>query len=376
MVTPRMHVGKTKIFQNPLQEQVYKKRKKRRIEDIRGPFFRDHTAIIHSLPFRRLKHKAQVFFDPKNDHVCTRIEHAFHVASIAATISRGLELDEQIAYAIGLAHDLGHAPFGHAGEEVLTEKAEAIGGFIHEIHGLRVVDILGNRGSSLNLTYVVRDGIICHCGESLDKELEPRKEELELSSIKKRGTIPSSYEGCVIRLSDKIAYLGRDLEDALYGKFIKKKDIPRKIAKELGESNGEIIDTLVLDVINTSKKRKIISFSDDKYELLNALSLFSISNIYEHEAISRYRNYCKKIIEQLFEYLIDLFGNNDNNYDLYKKSRVPLDKRFGAYLKKMANVYNSKIPAKRIITDYVAGMTDGYALRCMSEISLPEALHF
>ncbi|GAI25740.1 unnamed protein product, partial [marine sediment metagenome] len=211
------------VFENPLSEAVYSERVSSRTEDLRGPYFRDQTAIIHSLPFRRLKHKAQVFFSPNNDHVCTRIEHALHVATIAATVAKGLDLNEDMAYAIGLAHDLGQAPFGHAGESVLNEKT---GRFIHEIHGLRIVDKLGNRGRSLNLTYGVRDGIICHCGEALDQEIRPRQEEIDLATITDRSFFPSSYEGCVARMADRIAYLGRDLEDAIYGGFIEVKKMP------------------------------------------------------------------------------------------------------------------------------------------------------
>ena len=135
-------------FKNPLQEEQYKQRLHDRDEDVRGEYFRDQTAIIHSMPYRRLKHKTQVYFSPNNDHICTRIEHALHVATIAATISKGLGFNTDMAYAIGLGHDLGHAPFGHAGETVLNSKCKDIGGFIHEIHGLRVVDVLGSRGVS------------------------------------------------------------------------------------------------------------------------------------------------------------------------------------------------------------------------------------
>lgn len=365
-------------FENPLDKGKYSKRLSKRDEDIRGPYFRDQTAILHSLPFRRMKHKAQVFFSPNNDHVCTRIEHALHVASIAATICKGLCLNSEIAFSIGLAHDLGHAPFGYAGEKVLAEKSEAIGGFIHEVHGLRVVEKLGNRGESLNLTYIVRDGIICHCGEEPDKELEPRNVITDLSEINKKGIIPCSYEGCVVRLSDKVAYLGRDLEDAIYGKFISRKDIPPEIDKELGETNGEIINTLVLDIIETSGRDGKIALSDQRFDLIMKLYNFSVEKIYKHEAIERYASYCERIIEELFNYLVGIYNNCNNDYQKYYSSPVPLDKRFGNYLeimnKKVYNLENAS--PNMIVRDYIAGMTDGYALRCMKEISLPEELSF
>ena len=182
-------------FKNPLPDKEYAQREKHRDEDVRGPFFRDQTAIIHSMPYRRLKRKAQVFFSPKNDHICTRIEHALHVATISATVSRALKLNIDMAYAIGLAHDLGHAPFGHPGERALNLKCEDIGGFIHEIHGLRVVDILGNRGKSLNLTYGVRDGIICHCGEEPDQELTPRRQKMALGKSNAKTHCPVAGKG-------------------------------------------------------------------------------------------------------------------------------------------------------------------------------------
>ena len=324
-----------------------------------------------------MKHKAQVFFSPNNDHVCTRVEHSLHVATIAETIARGLNLNGEMAYAIGIAHDLGHAPFGHAGETVLNKKTKEIGGFIHEIHGLRVVDILGNRGIPLNLTYGVRDGIVCHCGEAPDQSLEPRKDQKDLSMIKRRTTHPASYEGCIARLSDRIAYLGRDMEDAIYGKFINNNDLPIEIKKELGTTNGEIIDSLVIDVITTSKIENKISLSNDKYELLKILYEFSKEKIYKHKAIERYKSYCEKIIEKLFDHLIDIMAKNGWGAEKYYESPVPLDKRFGNYLKGMKKIYNNgEVSNMFVVRDYIAGMTDGYALRSMREISLPDELRF
>lgn len=364
-------------FKNPLNEDEYSKRLLIRKEDVRGPYFRDQTAIIHSLPFRRLKHKAQVFFSPNNDHVCTRIEHALHVATVAATMAKGLNLNETMVYAIGLAHDLGHAPFGHAGESILDRKARDIGRFIHEIHSLRVVDKLGNRGCSLNLTYGVRDGIVCHCGEKLDQQICPRNDKRDLATITDKTILPSSYEGCVARIADRIAYLGRDLDDAIYGHFINKEEVPQKIQTELGGTNAEIIDRLVLDVITTSEREGIIALSNEKYEVLLELHKFSEDHIYNHEAIKRYKRYCERIIETLFDYLIDIFNNYNFGLEGYMKSPVQLDVRFGRYLSHMQRLYEGETtPAKSIVRDYIAGMTDSYALKCMREISLPEELNF
>lgn len=365
------------VFSNPLSQDDYIQRLESREEDVRGPYFRDQTAIIHSMPYRRLKHKTQVYFSPKNDHVCTRIEHAQHVATIAATIARGLKLNVELAFAIGLGHDLGHAPFGHAGETALNAKCKDIGGFVHEIHGLRVVDVLGNRGHSLNLTYAVRDGIVCHCGEAPDKNISPRKDKLVLERIRNRNKLPCSWEGCAARIADRIAYLGRDLEDSIDGGFINIDIIPEVIKKELGKTNGEIIDTLVIDVINTSLEKGEISFSDDKFGVLKELYEFSCKNIYDHENLIRYREYCTRIINELFDYLINLYDKWNSSVEQYSNSKTPLDRRFGWYLEKMEAIYKKeKASPMVIVRDYVAGMTDGYALNCMKEISLPDELTF
>lgn len=366
-----------KVLENPLDDKEYCERLLKRDEDVRGPYFRDQTAIIHSLPFRRLKHKAQVFFSPNNDHVCTRIEHSLHVATVAATIAKGLSLNENMAYAIGLAHDLGHAPFGHAGESILNQKVSDIGGFNHEIHSLRVVDKLGNRGKSLNLTYGVRDGIVCHCGEAPDQQICPRENKTDLTTITDKTVFPSSYEGCIARMADRIAYLGRDLEDAIYGHFIDRNEVPQKINDKLGETNGEIIDCLIVDVIETSKKEKIVALSDEKYKVLMELYEFNKDYIYNHNIIERYKKYCEHIIETLFDYLLEIYNNWGFDFERYEKSPVPLNVRFGGYLRHIESIYKQEnVSAKSIVRDYIAGMTDLYALKCMKEISLPEELNF
>jgi len=366
-----------KSFKNPLPSSDYEKRVFPRKEDVRGSYLRDQTAIIHSLAYRRLKHKTQVFFSPNNDHVCTRIEHSLHVATIAATIARALRLNDEMAFAIGLGHDLGHAPFGHAGESKLNELTEKTGGFIHELHGLRVVDVLGNRGKSLNLTYGVRDGILCHCGESLDQSISPRRNIHDLDRIKDKSQMPISWEGCIVRIADRIAYLGRDLEDAIDGGFIKKSSIPRSIFNALGSTNGEIIDTLVIDVIKNSQNKGDISLSKSKYEMMKDLHNYSANEIYRHKKLARYADYCSRIVSTLFEYFLDLHDQHNSNFSAYKALPTPADRSFGHYLKNMSHVYRKeKTPARSIIRDYIAGMTDDFALKCMKEISLPEELIF
>src|SRR4030042_5051200 len=201
-------------FINEIQNKILKKRTHPKKVDIRGDYYRDQTAIIHSLPFRRLKKKTQVFFAPTNDHICTRIEHVLHVNSVATTICKGLDLDIELAQAIAMGHDLGHPPFGHVGEKVLNEIQKTIGkSFIHEIYSYRIVEHIANKGQGLNLCYAVKDGIISHCGEKYEQFIKPDFIIFDLEQIKDRNKYPCTFEGCVVRISDKISYLGRDIED-------------------------------------------------------------------------------------------------------------------------------------------------------------------
>lgn len=361
-------------MKNPLDLKTYKQRTVARREDIRGPFFRDQTAIIHSLPFRRLKHKTQVFFSPENDHVCTRIEHVMHVATIAATICKGLkkygwELDEEMAVAIGFAHDIGHPPFGHAGEtalnNVLTDEE-----FVHEVNSYRMVQHL----VGLNLTYGVKDGIICHNGELFEQYLEPDPNVKDLDKVYDRSYYPSSIEGCIVRFSDKIAYLGRDVEDAISAGLIKRTDIPESIRKEIGHRNGEIINTLVIDIINNSIKENKVGFSDDKYDLIVKLKNFNYNQIYEHKKNVKYVGYSKKIVEILFEYILKAYLKNGFDFAAYKNGDE-LERRFGDYLKKVSDFYKKEgTKPERIIVDYIAGMTDSYALECVKKIVIPDPI--
>ncbi len=305
-------------MKNPLAENVYLKRTKEISEDARGAYFRDQTAIIHSLAFRRLKHKTQVFFAPQNDHICTRIEHVLHVATIAKSICKGLnlndwDLDIEMAFAIGLGHDLGHAPFGHDGEYILNKRLGGNGAFIHEINSYRIVEHIANNGKGLNLTYGVKDGIITHNGEKYEQYLIPRSEINDLEGMKNRNNTPSSLEACIVRFSDKIAYLGRDIEDALTLKLIKETDIPANVNKYLGSSNSDIIGSLVDDIISNSIKENKIGFSDEKFEAIKNLRDFNYRNIYLSSEKNNNANKAKNIILKLFDYLYDLLLKNQYN---------------------------------------------------------------
>ncbi|MBS3788555.1 HD domain-containing protein [Candidatus Bipolaricaulota bacterium] len=365
-------------MENPLSDKVYKERMSAREEDIRGPYFRDQTAIIHSLPFRRLKNKTQVFFAPENDHICTRIEHVLHVSTISATICKGLGLDVELAQAIALGHDLGHAPFGHSGEKVLDRLNKENGGFIHELHGLRIVDRLTRYGNGLNLTYGVRDGIVSHYGEEFTQSIEPFQERKSLTELKERGSPPTTYEGCVVRMADKIAYFGRDIEDAIKADLIEEGDIPGDVRAELGTKNGEIIDVFVKDLIEWSGKNGKIGFSPRKFATMQSLRDFNYSKIYNHERLQQYSQHAEVILNLLFDHLLGLMDECGRNYDQYLRSSIPLDRRFGDYLRGLDDFYGVKEPfdPKQIALDYIAGMTDQYSLKAAKEVIFPDPIKF
>ena len=365
---------------NPLSEEQYKSRIRPRNYGVRGDYFRDQTAIIHSRPFRRLKHKTQVFFAPENDHVCTRMEHVLHVATIAAVICKGLnlrgwELDPELATAIGFGHDIGHAPFGHAGEAALSNKLVADARFMHELNGLRVVQHLFNYGKGLNLTYGVRDGIVCHNGESFERSLTPETTAKDLDAISDRSHFPNSYEGCIVRLADKIGYLGRDIEDAIIAKLISLEDVPREIQTELGSKNGEIIDTLVEDVIAASAKENTVCFSVERHALMLNLKKFNYEKIYRHPRIQRYIEQCDRVISTLFDYLVALRTDFECDWPRYENSDCPLDNHFGRFANCLNDVYEGA-SVETLVVDFIAGMTDGFALKSMHQISIPEPIEF
>jgi len=348
-----------------------------RQEDVRGHCFRDQTAIIHSMPFRRLKHKTQAFFAPSNDHACTRIEHVLHVATIAGTIMRGLahndwDVDTELAYAAGLGHDLGHAPFGHTGEAVLS-KLVGGEGFSHELHSLRVVDHLARDGHGLNLVRGVRDAIVCHNGEKYEQYLMPMDTRLPEQKTNPER-LPATLEGCAVRFADKIAYLGRDVEDALRAGFFRLEDMPEQLRRELGSTNGDIINTLVLDLIETSIKNNKLGWSDDKFELVVKLGEFNTKNIYRHPKMMSYQKYCQGILEVIYEHLSAEAGRF---FAGSAPGETKLDEAFARYLTKMQDFYRGEgADMNRMLIDYIAGMTDSFALEAARQIIFPEPIPF
>ncbi len=366
--------GYNLFFRNELTPEELKKRPTDRPADetdLRGHYFRDTTAIVHSYPFRRMKHKTQVFFAPRNDHICTRIEHVMHVSTIAATISRALNLDSDLAWAIGMGHDLGHTPFGHLGEKILS-RLRGEDGFRHEIYSLRVVDHLTSHGKGLNLTYAVRDGIINHCGEKFEQYLEPDPEVKDLSSITRRNHLPATWEGVAVRMSDKIAYLGRDLEDAMQLGLVRREEIPARGRKILGDTNSQIINTLVNDLIRQSLATGRIGYSDDVYEAFLEVKDFNYRRIYSSPVLAGYHQYFERILETLYHYLTDLFDRHGADRAAYDAERNTLAARFGDYVCKMQDFYERESDGpSQVVFDYIAGMTDDFAIDSIQEIMIP-----
>jgi dGTPase len=378
-----------------------------RPDDIRTPFSRDYTRILHSPAYRRLKHKTQVFYNAENDHICTRMEHVLHVESVSTTICAYLGLNTELARAIAVGHDLGHAPFGHCGEEIIDELSKKYLGrrFWHERNGLRRVDLLELLEDNymvrrnLNLTYAVRDGIISHCGEVDENGLHPRSELMPLSDFESAGQYQSAtWEGCVVKISDKIAYIGRDIEDACRLKFLDDEKV-RELQK-FAPSNGEkavnttvIIHNMILDICKNSSPEKGIMLSSEGRDRLDSIKAFNYENIYGNEKFNTFRLYSKLVINQIFEKLLSAYDDENTIAMLAKDGeRYPvLCAEFGKWLLRYCNIRssdeeeaekisssyaNEKIYNKleteeiyiRAIIDYISGMTDGYALKAFDEL--------
>ncbi|MBQ9802288.1 MAG: deoxyguanosinetriphosphate triphosphohydrolase [Clostridia bacterium] len=294
--------------------------------DMRTDFQRDRDRIIHSQSFRRLMYKTQVFLAPAGDHYRTRLTHTLEVTQIARTIARSLFLNEDLTEAIALGHDLGHTPFGHAGEVVMRQCFDPE--FSHNMQGVRVVEKLENNGHGLNLTAEVRDGIAHHSGPQM----------------------PKTLEGCVIRLADRIAYINHDIDDALRAGILRHEEIPAGLREILGNSHGERINTMVSSVVRASTDRAEIVMEPDIWEATDRLRDFLFERVYRDNAAKDEEVKAKAMLAQLFEY----FENHPES--------LPLD-----CLETI-----SKESVGRAVCDYLSGMTDRYAIELYREIFIPE----
>ena len=295
--------------------------------DIRTDYQRDRDRIIHCKSFRRLKHKTQVFLSPEGDHYRTRLTHTLEVAQIARTIARALRLNEDLTEAIALGHDLGHTPFGHAGERALNEIMKENGGFRHYKQSARVVEKLENGGKGLNLTFEVRDGIVCHT----------------------EGKEAETLEGRIVRLADRIAYINHDIDDAIRAGVIKEDDIPENITAVLGHSKSGRINTLVIAAVenSTDKSIRLVGAVNEAFE---KLADFMNRSVYRNPYAKSEETKVPKLIGALFDYLVKP-GNLPEDMDMIVRSDGN----------------------ERAACDYIAGMTDHYAVELFKTIYVPKS---
>ena len=329
-------------------------------DDFRTCFARDIDKIINYSSFTRYMNKTQVFSFKNNDNVQTRIVHVLLVSKISRTIGRALGLNEDLIEAIALGHDIGHIPLGHVGEKILnkisiTELDEV---FMHNIEGVRNYMYLEQNGLGANLTIQVLDGILCHNGEILDNIYRPQpktKEEFLQNYFdaykmhKKHVSFnPMTLEGCVVKLSDVISYSGRDLEDAIRLNFVKREEIPDNITKVLGNTNRDIVNTLVCDVIDNSKDQDYIKLSNEVYLALKELVRFNYEHIYNKANSKEKIAYYEEMFNTLYQGYLNDLNNHDLNSSIYH-----------VYLNDMSDEYK-KTDKRRIILDYISLMTDAY----------------
>ncbi len=392
-----------------------------RNNDFRSDFERDYTRLLHSQAFRRLKHKTQVFYTPHNDHICTRMEHVMHVASVATTIAKYLGLNEQLAEAIAMGHDIGHAPFGHHGEDCLNKLLEQKEGhnapkkFWHERNSLFFADYIETLSDpdgyekTLNLTYAVRDGLICHCGEIDQQGIRPRDEAMNLYDIKRPGLVqPFTWEGCVVKVSDKIAFLGRDIEDARryhildMGCYRQLRQIVgetlgmTKNGQTLSHSSGKAVNTTVLindmivDMCEQSTPQTGLCFSDQYFKFIKELKEFSYSKIYNHWRLLEFKSYAQLVLSTIYRLLMNTqnFARNGRipqsmkyyeslsrtfedwliRYTNYVPKDAPDKKKIMRYQTPVVFDVNDYTSYQKCVIEYISGMTDSYAIKCYEEI--------
>ncbi len=343
--------------------------------NIRPIFFHDTDKIIHSRAYSRYIDKTQVFYLFENDHITHRVLHVQFVSKIGRVIGRCLRLNEDLIEAISLGHDLGHVPYGHDGEKVLNEicNKEKIGCFVHNAQSVKFLMELEQHGKGLNLSLQVLDGILAHNGEMLSREYSPdyakdwkkfEEEYYHCFREKKYSTkiFPMTIEGCVVRISDVIAYIGRDIEDAITLKVIKRKDIPEGIIRIIGNTNDKIINTLVMDLIKNSYNKDYITFSNDIFSALRDLKEFNRANIYSNDQIKKETPKIENMFRQLFEKFLDDLQNKNNESPFYRH-----------YLKDIDDNYRRNTDKKRIIIDFIAGMTDDFFNNQFKEIFVPKS---
>ena len=332
-------------------------------EDFRPEYFRDTDKIIHSMNYSRYMNKTQVFTKSHNDHVSTRMIHVQLVSKVARTIGRALSLNEDLIEAAALGHDLGHAPFGHFGESILNEISlkNNEGYFMHNVQSVRNMMFVENHGNGHNLTVQVLDAMLCHNGEFVQNEYKPTNKTKEefLSQyeacykdpLASKNLIPMTLEGCVVRISDVIAYLGRDIEDAIRLKALDINDLPKSIKDILGSSNKDIINTIILDIINNSYGKDYICMSKKIYQAIDDLKEFNYIHIYSKSMSEDTKEYLKNGFYQIFDYFLKQIKEKNEKSIIFKD-----------FLSDMSEYYLKNSTDERKVIDFIAGMTDEYFL--------------
>lgn len=339
--------------------------------DMRPAFFRDIDRIIHSFSYTRYSDKTQVFSFKENDHISKRMIHVQLVSKIARTIGRALNLNEDLIEAIALGHDIGHTPIGHEGEYILDEisKRELKESFAHNIQSVRHCMDVEKNGEGLNLSIQVLDGIMCHNGEMLSNIYVPMKKTKEeflrqynnayknLEETKKYR--PMTLEGCVVRISDIIGYIGRDIEDAIILGKIKREEVPKEITTVLGSTNKEIVNTIITDIIKESLNKPYIAMSENVYKALFSLKKFNYENIYKYSLTSSEKEYYTKGMNILFSNYLEAIINQDKNNIIYK-----------VFLNNQNEKYLANTSSKRMVIDFISGMTDDMFINEIKRIEL------
>lgn len=332
--------------------------------DFRGEYFRDIDRIIYSLSYTRYIDKTQVFSFNENDHLSKRIIHVQLVSKIARTIGRALSLNEDLIEAASLGHDIGHVPFGHRGEAILNKicQEQNLGYFNHNVQSVRQLMFVEKNGNGSNLTLQTLDAIMCHNGEIEKEEYRPVNKTKEkfleeynncyIDKFQNTALIPMTLEGCVVRISDIIAYIGRDIEDAISLNLISTADIPKDITKVLGNTNSSIINTLINDIISNSYNKPYIKLSKEVFNALSSLKKFNYSRIYSYAMTDEQARKYEVMFRFLFKKYLEELEKENKNSIIYK-----------VFLSKMNNTYKKETSNKRIVIDYIAGMTDDYIIR-------------
>ncbi len=330
-------------------------------DDLRPNYFRDTDRIIYSLSYTRYIDKTQVFSKQQNDHISKRIIHVQFVSKIARTIARALSLNEDLAEAIALGHDIGHVPFGHLGEKYLDEISMRYGEghFMHNVQSVRTLMVLEDNGKGKNLTVQTLDGILCHNGEFVQDFYRPKQKTKDdflndyyscykdASYIKK--LVPMTLEGCVVRISDIIGYLGRDIEDAVRLGVFDIHELPESIKDILGDNNRDIINNIIKDIIDNSYGKDYLKMSPNIYKAIKDLKHFNQEHIYNKANSDAAKEKIRMMFNELFDYLLSVLKNNDYTNDIYK-----------VYLNGMTDEYSSTTTDARKVIDYISGMTDEF----------------